>query len=204
MRYVMMLSLCLAACGGSSDEAAQGGDGTSSGSGAEAPSEGRAAAPAGQPSSDPRVLLEVGALAPAFRAPDQTGATRTLAEHRGRVVVLYFYPRDATPGCTIEACAFRDTWSEYTRRGVALLGVSVDDVESHREFAEEHELPFPLLSDTDLRITDAYGARDQVGEVIYSRRVTFVIDAEGVIRHVFANVDPGVHAREVLAALDAL
>jgi len=149
-------------------------------------------------------LLAVGAAAPDFSAPDQTGTARTLSAERGHVVVLYFYPRDATPGCTAEACAFRDSWARYEEAGVTIFGVSVDDVDSHRAFVEEHELPFPLLADTDASITDAYGVRAPDSDVVYSRRVTYVVGADGTIARVFDAVDPGVHADEVLAAIEEL
>lgn len=139
--------------------------------------------------------------APAFEAPDQSGRIRTLAEFRGRAVVLYFYPRDGTPGCTEEACAFRDAWDRLEEAGAVVVGVSTDDVDSHRAFAREHELPFPLLADPEGRIADAYGVDRSLGFV---RRVTFVIDGGGVVRRVFEDVDPGVHVEEVLEVLASL
>ncbi|MGF1468404.1 MAG: peroxiredoxin [Sandaracinaceae bacterium] len=145
-------------------------------------------------------LRAEGTAAPAFEAPDQSGALRTLEAERGNPVVLYFYPRDATPGCTAEACAFRDAWARYEEAGVQVFGVSTDSVESHRAFAEEHGLPFPLLADPEARIADAYGVPHIGG---FMRRVTFLIDADGRIARVFDQVDPGVHAEEVLSALAA-
>lgn len=136
-----------------------------------------------------------------FSALNQRGETVTLAQHRGQPLVLYFYPRDSTPGCTAEACAFRDAWSRIQATGAQVLGVSTDDVESHRLFAEEHELPFSLLADTEGTIAEAYGVPVRMG---FAERVTFVIDADGVIRRVFANVDPAVHVDEVLAAISEL
>jgi peroxiredoxin Q/BCP len=132
---------------------------------------------------------------------DQSGATRTLAAERGHPVVLYFYPRDATPGCTREACAFRDAWSRYQAAGAQVFGVSSDDVDSHRAFAAEHQLPFPLLADTEAHIADAYGVPHMGG---FMQRVTFLIGADGKVARVFPSVDPGVHADEVLAAIAAL
>ncbi len=149
----------------------------------------------------PEGLLAAGTAAPDFSAPDQTGATHTLADERGHVVVLYFYPRDMTPGCTREACAFRDAWDRYQQAGVTVFGVSTDDVDSHRAFAQEHELPFSLLADPDGHIADAYGVRHAGG---FDQRVTFVIDGSGTIAHVFERVDPGVHADEVLSVIAAL
>jgi peroxiredoxin Q/BCP len=116
-------------------------------------------------------------------------------------VVLYFYPRDATPGCTREACAFRDAWSRFEAANAVVVGVSTDDSESHAEFASEHELPFPLLADTDERIADAYGVAVRLG---FAQRMTFLIDPQGRVRHVFESVDPGVHADEVLEVIAQL
>ena len=197
---IVGLALALAACGGGEPAEDEGVAEESAGQETE---ESAADAPAEEAAVDPQLLAE-GTPAPDFTAPDQSGTERTLSAERGHVVVLYFYPRDATPGCTAEACAFRDAWSRYEEAGVTVFGVSVDDVESHRAFAEEHELPFALLADTDVAITDAYGARAAQGDVVYSRRVTYVIDAEGNVARVFDDVDPGVHADEVLAAIEAL
>ncbi|MFK7984663.1 MAG: peroxiredoxin [Sandaracinaceae bacterium] len=157
------------------------------------------AEPAAAP--DERTLLTVGTAAPDFSAPDQTGEARTLAEHRGHPVVLYFYPRDATPGCTQEACAFRDAWDRLQAGGAVVYGVSTDDVEAHRAFVEAQGLPFSLLADPEQTILAAYGVPARGG---YAARVTFLIDGEGVIRQVFPSVDPGVHADEVIAAIAAL
>ena len=145
--------------------------------------------------------IQASQSAPEFSVQDQSGQVRTLREFRGKAVVLYFYPRDATPGCTAEACAFRDSWQRYEEAGAQVLGVSTDDVESHREFAEEHSLPFPLLADTDERVAKAYGVPVRVG---FAKRITFLIDGSGVVRRVFENVDPGVHADEVLTAIGEL
>jgi predicted methyltransferase len=148
--------------------------------------------------TEERVLLEVGAPAPDFLALDQHGRRHTLAEHRGRPVVVYFYPRDGTPGCTQEACAFRDKWSRITDAGAALYGISTDSVESHRAFAEQHALPFPLLADPEQHILDRFGVTSTNGR---SLRVTFVVGPDGRISHVFPDVDPAVHSTEVLQAL---
>lgn len=139
--------------------------------------------------------------APAFEAPDHDGQIRSLAEFEGQVVVLYFYPRDATPGCTAEACAFRDSWARFEEAGAVVLGVSTDDVDAHRAFATEHELPFPLLADPDESIAQAYGVPVRMG---YAKRMTFLIDRDGIVRRVFEDVDPGVHADEVLTAIGEL
>lgn len=146
-------------------------------------------------------LLAVGAHAPAISAQDQDGHTRTLAEFHGHPVVLYFYPRDATPGCTTEACGFRDAWARYQSAGAQVLGVSFDDVASHQRFAHDQHLPFPLLADPHGVIVGHYGVPHSGS---FASRVTFLIDGQGVVRHVYPNVDPSVHATEVLTAIQAL
>ena len=198
---LVALALCLSACGGSSDDDSSDVDTSQDSTGAE--SAGAASAEAAPATAEPG-LLAVGAHAPEFSAMDQSGVAHTLGQELGHAVVLYFYPRDATPGCTTEACAFRDAWSRYEQAGVTVLGVSTDDVDSHRAFAEEHELPFSLLADTDASISNAYGVSLMAGEAVMARRVTYVIDAEGNIARVFAEVDPGVHADEVLEAIAEL
>ncbi len=146
-------------------------------------------------------LLAVGDVAPSFVAQDQSGAVRRSSQFAGHPIVLYFYPRDATPGCTREACAFRDAWDRIQATGAVVVGVSADDVESHRSFAAEERLPFPLLADPSHRISDAYGVPQILG---IDERVTFIIGTNGRIAHVYPDVDPGVHVDEVLAALAAL
>jgi thioredoxin-dependent peroxiredoxin len=139
--------------------------------------------------------IQAGQPAPDFTLPDETGTPRQLSDYRGKPVVLYFYPKDDTPGCTKEACAFRDIWSEYEAAGVLVIGVSTQDLESKREFAEKHELPFPLVADTDESWAKAFGVTVRGG---YAKRVSFLLDREGKIAKVYPGVDPGVHAREVL------
>ncbi len=146
-------------------------------------------------------LLAVGTRAPAISAPDQDGHVRTLAEFRGHPVVLYFYPRDATPGCTVEASGFRDAWARYQAAGAQVLGVSFDDVASHARFAHDQHLPFPLLADPRGQIVSAYGVPHSGS---FASRVTFLIDREGVVRQVFPQVDPSAHADAVLQAIRAL
>jgi peroxiredoxin Q/BCP len=146
-------------------------------------------------------LVRVHDSAPEFRAADQSGHARTLREFRGHTVVLYFYPRDGTPGCTREACAFRDAWDRLAAAGAQVIGVSSDDVASHRRFADEHHLSFPLLADGDGRIADSYGVRRILG---FDARVTFLIDREGRVAQVYPDVDPGVHADEVIRAVQTL
>jgi len=141
-------------------------------------------------------LIAPGATAPDFRAPDQTGAVRTLAEFKGRPLVVFFYPKDGTPGCTKEACAFRDAWKSYEERGIAIVGVSADDVASHARFAAEHKLPFPLLADTDGAVARAFGVDSNFGMM---ERVTVLVDKDGVVQQTWPDVDPGVHAAQILA-----
>lgn len=147
-------------------------------------------------------LLSVGDPAPDFMALDQRGEVRQLSLlRRRRPMVLFFYPRDGTPGCTEEACAFRDAWTRLQSSGAVVVGVSTDGVDAHARFAEEHELPFPLLSDPDGEVLGRYGVPSMLG---MSARVTFVIDREGNIARVYPAVDPGVHADEVLEAVAQL
>lgn len=146
-------------------------------------------------------MLAVGSPAPSFQAADQTGAMRSLSDFAGKPLVVFFYPRDGTPGCTKEACAFRDAWQQYEKAGVAVVGVSTDDVAAHAAFVAKHSLPFALLADTDAAIARAWGV-----DVTFrmAKRVSFLVDGQGKIARVFPNVDPGVHAAEVLQAAAAL
>jgi peroxiredoxin Q/BCP len=149
--------------------------------------------------------LEVGDKAPTFRAKNQDGDTVSLSDFKGKKVVLYFYPKDDTPGCTKEACEFRDGWSKFKKRGVAVLGVSTDDEKSHRKFAEKFSLPFPLLADPEKKIVNDYGVWGE--KSMYGRkymgthRVTYVIDEKGRIAAVWPKVKPEGHAEEILAAI---
>ena len=149
-----------------------------------------------------------GEQAPAFSLPDATGRLTSLDEFAGRHVVLYFYPRDDTPGCTKEACGFRDAWDQLQSLGVVVLGVSADDAESHGRFAAKYRLPFPLLSDPDHGVMRAYGAYGQ--KSMYGKKVTGVIRStvwigpDGTVRRHWARVaDAAAHAEQVLAALQA-
>jgi peroxiredoxin Q/BCP len=150
-------------------------------------------------------MLKEGDAAPDFTARDAEGNEVTLSSLRGRDVVLYFYPKDDTPGCTKEACSFRDSSDAYEREGVKVLGVSLDDEASHRKFAEKYRLPFTLLADTDHAVADLYGV---YGERTFAgrsymglARKTFVIDREGRVKKIFDKVDVERHADEVLAAV---
>jgi peroxiredoxin Q/BCP len=150
-------------------------------------------------------MLEPGERAPGFSLPADDGTTVSLEDLRGRPVVLYFYPKDDTSGCTKEACEFRDNWEQVRQSGAVVLGVSPDPVSSHQKFKREYQLPFPLLADTDHKVASAYGAWGQ--KSLYGRkyqgilRTTFLIDREGRIAKVYEKVRPAGHAAEVLAAL---
>lgn len=141
--------------------------------------------------------LSVGTTAPSFTVKDTNGNTVSLSDFAGKTVVLYFYPKDDTPGCTKEACSFRDSYGEYQGKDVAVLGVSMDDEASHQQFTSKFSLPFPLLADTDGSITKAYDV-DGGG---YAKRVTYVIDGSGKISHVYTTVKTDTHASDILADL---
>jgi peroxiredoxin Q/BCP len=149
-------------------------------------------------------LLPEGSPAPDFTAKDQAGHTVHLAALRGKPVVLYFYPKDETHGCTIEARGFRDTQGDFAKAGAVVLGVSSQDVKSHEEFARLEKLGFSLLDDHDRKIAKEY----DVGQVVplsgLDSRVTFLIDSAGMVRKVWPSVDPSKHPQEVLAALAAI
>ena len=147
---------------------------------------------------------QVGAEAPSFDLPDQNGKRHKLADYAGRWVALYFYPKDDTPGCTKEACDFRDNVFAFRKIGAEIIGVSTDDVSSHKAFAEKYGLPFPLLADRDGRLSRAYGVYATKGVMKYAKRQSFLIDPEGhIVRH-YQKVDPESHSKEVLADLREL
>lgn len=152
--------------------------------------------------------LTKGAPAPAFSLPDQTGKVHTLADYRGQWVLVYFYPKDDTPGCTKEACAIRDRWGEFEKVGAQVLGISTDSVNSHSRFAAKYHLPFPLLADEDKTVVKAYGAwgpKKFMGrEFLGTQRRSFLIDPHGRIAKVYGKVKPAEHAEEVLKDLTAL
>ncbi|HSF80100.1 MAG TPA: thioredoxin-dependent thiol peroxidase [Anaerolineales bacterium] len=146
--------------------------------------------------------LSAGIPAPEFSLQDESGAIRSLSDYRGSPVVLYFYPKDDTPGCTTEACNFRDDYSAYQQAGVTILGVSPDSPKAHTKFKAKYNLPFTLLADTDHKVCELYGVwgrkkfmgREYDGVF----RTTFVIDPEGEILRVFENVKPAEHSTDVL------
>ena len=149
--------------------------------------------------------LKEGDPAPAFSAVTTTGDRVSLADYKGQNVILYFYPRDDTPGCNKEACAFRDQFAEFTAKQAEVLGVSIDSVKSHQKFTEKFHLPFTLLADEDKSIVQAYGVWGQksfMGRKYQgTHRVTFLIGPDGRIKRIWPQVKPGEHAQEVLAAL---
>jgi peroxiredoxin Q/BCP len=146
----------------------------------------------------------VGSTAPGFRLQDQSGEWHDLADYRGRWLAVYFYPKDDTPGCTTEACNFRDNIYAFKAIGAAVVGISVDSVDSHREFSEKYKLPFVILADEQGATAEAYGVvRDWQLMKIASRQ-SFLVDPEGNIARHYAEVDPETHTQQVLADLEAL
>ena len=152
-----------------------------------------------------RASLQAGVMAPDFTLPTDTGEPLTLSSLRGRAVVLYFYPKDNTPGCTEQACGFRDTFPKFTKGKAVVLGVSTDSVKKHANFRKKYALPFTLLADTEHDVAEAYGV--WVPKILFGHkymgitRTTFVIDAKGKIRRVFEDVEIAGHADAVLAAV---
>jgi len=153
-------------------------------------------------------MLEPGARAPDFTLPDQDGNDIHLAALRGKIVVLYFYPKADTPGCTVQACGVRDRQDEYEAAGAVVLGVSPDPVKALAKFAHKHGLAFTLLSDADHAVAERYGVwveKSMYGRTYWGNsRTTFLIDAEGVVRHVIPKVTPKTHDDEVLVALTGM
>jgi len=149
-------------------------------------------------------MIKEGSTAPAFKTTDAKGETVSLKDLRGQKVVLYFYPKDDTPGCTKEACSFRDAFSQFKKKGIAVLGVSPDKEASHQKFITKYKLPFTLLADTDKSIAEAYGVWGEkkfMGRTYMGvHRTTFLIDEKGKIKKIFEKVKPEDHANEVLEA----
>ena len=147
----------------------------------------------------------VGDAAPAFRLQDQNGKWHSLEDYKGKWVVVYFYPKDNTPGCTTQACEIRDEIFKFRELGAVVLGVSVDDLESKKAFAEEHGLPFPVLADADKKVSSSYGVLTKfMGLMELARRDTFIIDPQGKVARHYVKVDPKGHAEMVLAELKRL
>jgi len=148
--------------------------------------------------------LRPGDPAPAFSLADQTGQTRTLAEYKGKWLVLFFYPKADTPGCTTEACNFRDDISRITALGASVVGVSLDDRASQAKFTKKYQLPFPLLSDIDGHVAHAYGALKSFGLIKFAKRHSFIISPDGRIAKIYRDVNPDTHSRDVQHDLKAL
>ena len=148
--------------------------------------------------------IGAGEPAPDFELLDQDGRMHSMEDYRGKWVALYFYPKDGTPGCTTEACEFRDQIFAFREANCQILGVSLDDVESHREFAEEYSLPFPLLADTEGTTAEAYGVKTRLFGLTLAKRETYLIGPDGKVAKHYRNVDPDTHAAELLADLAIL
>lgn len=147
--------------------------------------------------------LQVGDTAPNFTVKDTNGNAITLADYAGKPVVMYFYPKDDTPGCTKEACSFRDNYHQYLSQGITVFGVSLDDETSHQAFTAKFNLPFPLLADVGGAIAKAYDVLGERNGVNYAQRVTYVIGADGKISQVYTTVNTETHATDILSALSA-
>lgn len=148
--------------------------------------------------------LETGQAAPDFELPDQNGKTRKLADWRGQWLVLYFYPKNDTPGCTTEACNFRDDWLLLQELGAAVVGVSVDTSASHAAFAQKYKLPFPLLADAKGEVAARYGALSDWWVYKFARRQTFIVNPQGRIARIYRSVDSDKHSAEIVADLKQL
>lgn len=153
-------------------------------------------------------LLSVGDISPNFSLPDQFGKTHSLSEFKGKWIVLYFYPRDNTPGCTKEACGFRDLFMDYKEKDIVIIGLSKDSVSSHIKFIEKYQLPFILLSDETHRVLESFGAwgpKKFMGrEFLGTKRISYIINPLGKIAFVFPKVDPLIHSQEVLEKIKEL
>jgi peroxiredoxin Q/BCP len=139
-------------------------------------------------------MLKVGDLAPAFSLLDQDGECKSLSDYIGSITLIYFYPKDDTPGCTKEACSIRDAWADYKKAGVQVVGISSDAPESHKVFQEKYKLPFTLLSDRDRSTIAEYGAKG-----IGTKRISYLIGPDGCVLKAYPKVDPALHADEILA-----
>lgn len=148
--------------------------------------------------------INVGSAAPDFNLPDATGAMRSLHQFKGQWVVLYFYPKDDTPGCTKEACSFRDDLAKLEKLGAQVIGISVDNGESHAAFAKKYHLPFPLLSDQDGTVANQYHALTNLGVAKIAKRYTFLIDPKGNIAKAYYQVDTSRHSEEIIQDLTRL
>jgi thioredoxin-dependent peroxiredoxin len=146
--------------------------------------------------------------APNFSLPDQDGTIRSLEQYRGKWVLIYFYPKDDTPGCTTQACGLRDSYTEYQNANIVVLGISKDSVKSHKKFEQKHNLPFPLLADADIEVAKQYGIwgpKKFMGrEFLGMHRTSFLINPEGIIKKVYEKVNVLTHAKQILEDKEAL
>jgi len=145
--------------------------------------------------------LKPGDKAPDFSLKDADGKQYQLADYKGKLLVIYFYPKDDTPGCTAEACNIRDNYRQLLDKGISILGVSYDDAESHKKFREKYNLPFPLLSDTAKTVAAAYGAKGAFTGFLVAQRKTYLIGSDGKLLHIFEDVDTKNHTQQILGFL---
>lgn len=148
--------------------------------------------------------IVINQAAPAFSLSDQNNLTHRLSDYQGQWVVLYFYPKNDTPGCTTQACAFRDEFKVISALNTQVLGVSVDDTVSHAQFAEKYSLPFPLLADESGEVAEHYGALVSIGPIRFAKRHTIIIDPQGMIRKIYRDVDVDQHSTDVIETITAL
>ena len=149
-------------------------------------------------------VLKIDTMAPSFELEDQVGKSHLLSDYQGQWVVLYFYPKDDTPGCTTEACAFRDEYKVLSALNTQVLGVSMDSTESHAEFAEKYSLPFPLLADIDGKVANQYGSLASLGPIKFAKRHTIIISPEGKVKKVYRSVNATRHSQQVIKDLTRL
>ena len=155
-------------------------------------------------SSSSPAEIKTGDPAPGFELVDQYQKIHKLSDYQSKWVVLYFYPKDDTPGCTTEACHFRDDIIKIRTLNAEVLGISVDDTESHKKFAEKHGLPFPLLADNDASVAKSYGALFSLGPIKFAKRHSFIIDPEGKIARIYRDVKPSEHSNEIIRDIEVL
>jgi peroxiredoxin Q/BCP len=146
-------------------------------------------------------ILKPGQAAPMFNLPDSEGKMHRLSDYKGKILVIYFYPKDDSPGCTTQACNLRDNFEELTKAGVNILGVSYDDTKSHQKFISKYDLPFPLLADTTKAMSEAYGAKPTLLGLFVPKRITYIIDEDSKILHVIEKVDTKNHSQQIMTVL---
>ncbi len=151
-----------------------------------------------------QLVPQVGTDAPDFTLFDQSGVAHNIAEYKGRWLVMYFYPKDDTPGCTKQACTFRDDIQQFRTLGAQVVGISVDRDTSHAQFAKKYALPFTLLADVEAKVATRYGSLRNLGLLRFAQRNTFLIDPQGKIAQVYINVDPIMNAKQVVSDLKGL